>query len=308
MTSPLISILIPTYKRPRELARLLDSLHRDLGARRDVVIIVADNDKTQSAETVVKSYAERSHQAVDYRVAPEPGVSNARNVAMDGVQSRYVLFLDDDMEVVPPYTQTLLDTAQELGSTLTFAPAIAQLPEGAAHLSEWLGPLFSRTRSGPTGIITKTFGTGGCLVDLDRMTLSDPIFDPELNETGGEDDEFFQGLIDQGGRVGWCAETKAWEHVPPHRANRAYLWSRHFAFGQAPSREAADDGLRGLPKVIMWMMVGGLQILINAPLYYFLRLTGHPKQISHLGRMAQGVGKVFWWDGFSPKLYGANAQ
>ncbi|MGB6229755.1 MAG: glycosyltransferase, partial [Litorimonas sp.] len=206
-----ITIVIPTFRRPADLDRLLDSIAADIGDRTDVAIVVADNDAVGSARTVVQRFADRAEQAVEYRIAPEPGVSNARNKGMESVESRYVLFLDDDMEVVPPYLDPLLDASRRLGTGLTFAPAVARLPDGAESVAEWLIPLFSRVLPGDTRIVSETLGTGGCLVDLQGLSLSSPVFDPELNEVGGEDDAFFAALIAQGARVGWCAEATAWE-------------------------------------------------------------------------------------------------
>lgn len=303
-----VTIVIPTFKRPDDLARLLSSIQEDLGTRTDVSIVVADNDAARSAEATVERFQAEMAQPVEYRVAPIPGVSNARNAGMDGLTSRYVLFLDDDMEVVAPYLDPLLETAQTLGTALTFAPAIASLPDGTEEMAEWLTPLFSRVFEGETRVVTETLGTGGCLVDLEGIALPSPIFDPALNEVGGEDDAFFNHIIRQGGTVGWCAETKAWEHVPPHRATPDYLWKRHFAFGQTPTREAADLGLRGLPAILKWTVVGGVQTALHGFLYLTHRGLGKPSHIGHMGRLAQGLGKIFWWDGLSPRLYGSKAR
>ena len=301
----MISIVIPTFKRPDDLARLLDSIHADTGAREDVVLIVADNDREGSARAAVEAFTARTGRAVDYDVEAEPGVSNARNNAMRRVDSRYVLFLDDDMEVVAPYLDTMMDTARELGTAITFGASVAKLPDGTQAWETWLSPLFSRVFEGRTRVVDATLGTGGCLVDLSGMALPSPVFDPALNEVGGEDDAFFAHLIAQGGTVGWCAEALAWEHVPPHRATPRYLWSRHFAFGQTPTREAADESVLG---VVKWMAVGAVQAAVHGPLYLCKRITGRPSHIGHLGRLAQGVGKILWWDSLSPRLYGRKAR
>lgn len=304
----LISIVIPTFKRPSDLTRLLTSIHADIGARDDVAIIVADNDVKETARPAVEAFRSETGRPVTYTVAPEPGVSNARNAAMACVASRYVLFLDDDMEVVPPYLEPLMAAQDRLGTTITFAPAVAALPQGTESWTPWLSPLFSRVFDGPTRIVTDTLGTGGCLIDLKSMTLPSPVFDPALNEVGGEDDAFFNALIEQGGTVGWCADTKAWEHVPPHRATLSYVWRRHFAFGQTPAREAADRGLSGSVSIIKWMAIGGFQAIIHGIGFLAMKVTGRPASVGQWGRLAQGVGKIFWWDGLSPRLYGANAR
>jgi glycosyltransferase involved in cell wall biosynthesis len=303
-----ISIVIPTFKRPADLMRLLQSLHLDIGGRKDVHFIIADNDKAGSAKPAVDRFEAETGRSIEYVVEPNPGVSNARNAAMARVKTRYVLFLDDDMSVIAPFLDPLMAASQTLGTAITFAPIQAALPETAEVWAKWLAPLFSRERDGPTRIIDDAYGTGGCLIDLDGLTLPCPIFDPALNEVGGEDDAFFATLQQQGAKMGWCADVLALEHVPEHRTTRDYVWRRHFAFGQTPAREAADRGIGGWPAIAKWMIIGGLQTSVHAPVYAVKRGLGRPSAIGHLGRLAQGVGKIFWWDGLSPKFYGAQAQ
>ncbi len=303
-----VTIVIPTFRRPADLSRLLSSIDADVGGRSDVRVVVVDNDAAGSAGEAARAASDALRLDIDYSVEPSPGVSNARNAAMARVRSRFVLFLDDDMEVVPPFLDPMMETARKLDAALTFGRAVANLPEGSTHLMQWLGPLFSRDLDRPTALVSETLGTGGCLVDLHGIALPSPVFDPAFNEVGGEDDHFFAQVRAQKDRVAWCQEAFAWEHVPPHRATPDYLWRRHFAFGQTPSQEAADRGLVGAPKVAFWMAVGSVQAALHGLSYGALKLLGRPAHLSALGRCAQGVGKVLWWDGLSPRLYGSAAK
>ena len=300
--NPIIAIVIPTYKRPDTLERLLRSVARDIEGRTDTVVIVADNDAARSAEMIVNSISSELDMPIDYTVAPDPGVSNARNAGMARVRSRYVLFLDDDMEVVPPYLQPLLDTSKALGSALTFAPAVAALPNGSEGMEEWLAPLFSRVLTGETRLVKKTLGTGGCLVDLKGIDLPSPIFDPAMNETGGEDDAFFHHVTGQGGTIGWCADTKAWEHVPPHRATAGLclassfrLWSGTDAGGRRKRRQRSIRHRQMDDRRFCADPAARLTV------YAVHSALRRPSRIEHLGRLAQGLGKVFWWDGLNAR-------
>lgn len=303
-----VTIVVPTFRRPDSLERLLRSVLNDIEARDDVAIVVADNDVKQSAEETVKRLSDDFGRDIDYTVAPDPGVSNARNAGMARVNSRYVLFLDDDMEVRPNFVGPMLAASQSLNAAITFAPIEAVLPDGMEHMIDWIGPMFSRRIGGETRLIDEAMGTGGCLLDMDGLSLPSPIFDPALNEVGGEDDALFAAIFAQGGKSAWCSEVTALEHVPPHRSTLGYLWARQFAFGQTPSREAADRGLSGLLSVLKWMMVGAAQVGLHGLAFVGLKIANRPSAIGQFGRLAQGVGKIFWWDGLSPKFYGANAR
>lgn len=303
-----ITIVIPTYKRPDSLERLLRSVLSDVEDMNTVDIVVADNDVTESARDTVSKLVEAYGRPINYTVAPEPGVSNARNAGMSRVSSRYVLFLDDDMEIEPGFVAPLLATSQTFKAAMTFAPIRAVLPDDLKHMTDWIGPMFSRQIGGDSRTIDEAMGTGGCLLDLKGITLPSPIFDPALNEVGGEDDALFASIFAQGGTSAWCADVTALEHVPPHRATVQYLWARQFAFGQTPSRYAADRGLSGVPSVLKWMCVGAAQSVLHGLAFLGLKLANKPSAFGQLGRLAQGVGKIFWWDGLSPKFYGSKAR
>lgn len=303
-----VTIIIPTFRRPNSLRRLLLSVENDLQGNKSIPLIIVDNDIEEGARIVVEEFREQTGLQIDYRVAPVPGVSNARNVGMEGLKTPCVLFLDDDMEVVAPYLEPLLRTAATFETALTFAPAVAKLPPQSRALSHWLGPLFSRVIDGPSRIIVDTLGTGGCLVNLDGFNIPTPPFDPSMNEIGGEDDAFFDHIVSQRGTVGWCAEAKAWEHVPPHRATLRYLFRRSFAYGQSPSKTASEQGLSGIPSLVIWMFIGFIQGLYHGTLLILKTVFRRPSRIYNLSKFAEGLGKIFWGVGFSPRFYGSLAQ
>ena len=117
--SKLVTIVVPTFRRPDSLKRLLLSILNDISSRDDVTIVVADNDVAESARETVETI-DKTHQAqLIYTVAPDPGVSNARNAGMAHVSSRYVLFLDDDMEITPNFLGPLLDASRTLNAAMT---------------------------------------------------------------------------------------------------------------------------------------------------------------------------------------------
>ncbi|WP_371397553.1 glycosyltransferase family 2 protein [Fretibacter rubidus] len=303
-----ISVIVPTYKRPDDILRALGSIIDQDTDGRPYEIIVADNDPAGSAETAVLALIDANPQTrVIYTHVPDPGVSNARNGALTQAQGRYIIYLDDDMEAHPRWIAELVIAANHYDAPIVFGPVIAQMPDGDNPLYPHMQPLFCRTGNFADGIIKKTFGTGGCLIDHGRTSLPDPVFDPSLNEVGGEDDALFAHILGHGGRIAWTTKANAIEHIPTHRATPAYVWKRNFAFGQAPTQSAADHGWAGAPSVLKWMGVGIVQTITRAPIYAFQRLTGNPHFVHSYGRLSQAVGKVIWFSGFSPRLYGVDA-
>jgi len=181
------------------------------------------------------------------------------------------------------------------------------MPSKDDPLNPFMEPFFARIADAPEGYITKCLGTGGCLLDLSLCNMPSPAFNPIHNETGGEDDALFHHLQNHGAKVAWASNAKSYEIVPASRATPKYMWKRNFAFGQGPTQEQADKGLRGGFGVLRWMMVGAMQFCVYGPMTLALKLAGKPKYIHYQNRTAQALGKVFWWNSFQQKLYGTSA-
>lgn len=303
-----ISIIVPTYKRPEDITRALGSAVTQDTGRYSFEIIVADNDPLGSAYDAVHAIMGRNAKVdLIYIHVPEPGVSNARNGALKVAKGRFLIFLDDDMEANADWAFQLADAAERLSSAIVFGPVEAVMPDGDNPLYPHMQPLFSRTGDFADGHINALFGTGGCLIDRGQCSLPSPAFDPTLNEVGGEDDAMFAHILAQGAKIGWTTKAIAVEHIPTHRSTPAYVWTRNFAFGQGPSQNEADKGFSGAFGVMKWMGVGVVQAFIYGPQYLLRRVLGRADYIRSYARLSQAIGKVLWFDGFSPRLYGANA-
>ena len=300
-----ISIIIPTFRRPDGIKIALESVLEQDSTGRIMEIVVADNDPNAGAQDYVTTIAETSDLPIIYKHIPEPGVSNARNGALEIARGRYIIFLDDDMEATEGWVEQFLNVSEKYNAGIVFLPAIAAMPDPNDPLNQYMAPFFSRVFDAPEGIMDHCLGTGGCMLDLDLCQMPSPAFDPALNEVGGEDDFLFNHLMDTGTKVAWSPDALAHEHVPAKRATPEYLWTRNFAFGQGPTQSAADKGVKGILEIIKWMCVGAVQLLVYGSIYLVLRALGKPLFMKYLARTAQSLGKILWWGNFTPRLYGA---
>lgn len=96
--APTISVLVCTYRRPRGLQRLLDSLVGQVKGRtgREIVVV---NDGTHDAayEAVLAPFRD----AIRYhRLEDNVGIAAARNISAALARNDYLVFTDDD--TVPP--------------------------------------------------------------------------------------------------------------------------------------------------------------------------------------------------------------
>ena len=303
-----ITIIIPTYKRPRGLDAALLTLVDQKVTSQKFEIVISDNDPDGGAADYVKKLAAKNTAAeIIYVHAKDPGVCNARNAAMEKARGRFLVFVDDDMEVTEGWVQNMVDLLLKYDVGIAFSDVTARMHTKTDPKITAMIPLFSRTMSKPEGLIDDFLGMGGAALDTSLMTFPDPPFNPALNDVGGEDDFLFYELASQGVKTAWSPNFSAYEIIPESRATFDYVWKRNFAFGQGPTQLAADRGVKGIPKVIYWMIVGTGQMVVFGGQYILYRLLGRDDAVQRYARLSQAIGKVLWWDGFKPRLYGKNA-
>lgn len=303
-----ISIIMPTYKRPKGLARALSSLVKQKLTTSNFEIIISDNDPDGSAKPYIETMqANHPDIKIIYVHATNPGVCNARNAAMEKFSGRFLVFVDDDMEAPPDWTENMVDLLKKYDAGIAFSDVTARMHDDTDPKIRAMIPLFSRTLEQPEGFIEQFLGMGGAALDTDKMTLPSPPFDPALNDIGGEDDVLFHQLKEQGVKTVWSPNFSAYEDIPASRATYEYIWKRNFAFGQGPTQTAADRGIKGTFKVIFWMLVGCAQVVIYGCKYLLFKAQNKDTAIQPYARLSQAVGKILWWDGFRPRLYGANS-
>jgi len=303
-----ISIVIPTFQRPDGIKTALNSILIQNPGNHPLEIVVADNDPSGSARLYIEDFAKSCQYDVTYIHVPQPGVSNARNGALEHVRGRFIIFLDDDMQAREGWLETLLNTCLKYKAGIVFSAAIAKMPNPGDPRNKYMAPFFSSLfHNRKEGLVNETLGTGGCLLDLNYCELPSPPFDTSLNETGGEDDILFDYLRRNGTKTAWSPEAMSWEIVPASRATPQYIWARNFAFGQGPTNIHASRGLRGLPGIIRFMTTGTIQLCLYTPICLVLKAVNHPAYVEYLARTARGLGKVFWSESLSPKFYGSAA-
>ncbi len=101
----LVSAIIPTYKRPREIARSVNSVLAQ--THRPLELFVIDDGSGDETPDVLRSFEARAKDAdVAYiwATVPNGGAGPARNAGMQRARGEYLAFLDDDDEWVPGKT------------------------------------------------------------------------------------------------------------------------------------------------------------------------------------------------------------
>jgi glycosyltransferase involved in cell wall biosynthesis len=99
MGGPLVSLIVPTFERPRSLELVLRSIERQRElSDGDLEIVVADDGSQDATAEVVQLFRDRSRFKVLYTTHPHEGFQLART-RNDGVRASsapYLVFLDGD--------------------------------------------------------------------------------------------------------------------------------------------------------------------------------------------------------------------
>lgn len=107
-----ISVLIPSYRRPRDLRRCLDALFGQTIIPDEVVVArrISDEDSAM----VLADFAEQGHeQLIDAIVGPKDNLVTSMNAGLQQTTSDLVALTDDDTEPPAQWIERLCDSFQD---------------------------------------------------------------------------------------------------------------------------------------------------------------------------------------------------
>ncbi|MBF4623414.1 glycosyltransferase [Clavibacter sp. VKM Ac-2872] len=236
-------VAILTYRRPDDIravlplvaaqaAELREAAEVDPALPRAVRIVVVDNDPAGGAGAAVEDAASASPMPIAYVHEPTPGISAARNRALDAAADDDLLvFLDDDERPDPGWLAALVRARQATGSAGVAGPVRS---EYEVEPDAWVraGGFFVRRRPA-TGTRLEVAATNNLLLDLRAVRAAGLRFDVDLGTQGGEDTLFTRQLVASGGLLTWCAEAGVVDVVPRARTTRRWVVLRAFSSGNS---------------------------------------------------------------------------
>jgi len=286
-----ISVCICTYKRPELLRQLLIELGRqDTAELFGYSIVVADNDRAESARSVVRVFSENSQIAVNYCVEPEQNIALARNKALENASGDFVAFIDDDELPARNWLLTLFETCNRYRADGVLGPV---KPRFEHMPPQWVmkGKFYERPtyetgfvidwKKGRTGnVLLRKRIIGGCKQAFRTDFLT------------GEDQDFFRRMIEKGHVFIWCNEAVAYELVPPVRWSRWFMLRRALLRGKIalvhPSSDALDIA-KSLVAIPMYTLLLPIMFLLGQHVFmkYLIKIFDH-------------LGKIFALIGIDP--------
>ena len=243
----MIAVAVCTYKRPRDLARLLDAFS-GLRAPHDTAFVVVDNDgQDPQVEVIVTRFRERTGSLVRYVIEREPGISAARNAAIRAVRNmgaEYVAMLDDDEWPPVGWLDALLATQRRTGAKIVGGPVRPVFSETRAKMRQ-----HARFWSVEAEFLNgKPFVYCTCnfLLELAAASfLGAEPFDQAFGISGGGDTVFFRALANAGVPMAWSEDAWIYEEIPDSRASVSWLRKRRYRMGNVAYRWEIETPVKG---------------------------------------------------------------
>jgi succinoglycan biosynthesis protein ExoM len=296
------SIVIPTYRRPDDLARTIDSVLTQQGIATSFEILVVDNDPDGSAQPVVRVIAAHNSVPIRYVHEKRPGISHARNTGVARAAGRYLAFLDDDEQADPHWLAHFFAALQRFGADAVVGPVLPRFPAGA-HIDAYRQHVYTRDAKVPTGTALLRWNIGNSIFDKARCFVGPEPFLPRLGRTGGEDTVFLRQLTRRGCKMVWCGEAVVWETVPADRLEPDYLLRRAFRGAQTTTFVCTIVKPRELGRALRLMAAGCVQVAVYGPMALALKVMNHERWLPVMAKAVGGLGKLLWHPSLHLRMY-----
>jgi len=250
-----VVICVPTYRRPKQLARLLMALAAQRGVDRLDILIGNNDDRDLSTYPELCDATLPAFRSIQVGTR---GVSAVRNALVAEVlntrqEVRWIACLDDDQLPSQGWLAALLAAGERFDADLVGGPVTRTIEaptfwsHGAADTS------YLPTVEGPTATLNEA---GNLLLSTRFLrSIGRPPFSLEYGRTGGEDYEFFLHAKSRAARIVWAPAAQVDEPLPQDRLTlRSYTW-RFYAIAAYQARadrryprcvaRGARDRLRG---------------------------------------------------------------
>ena len=290
MYLPHISVCICTYKRERLLRLLMDNLReQETGGNFTYSVVVADNDRAESARKVVADFSKGSSVPVTYCVEPQQNIALTRNRALEHVTGEYVAFIDDDEFPGKDWLLTLFNALHKYKADGALGPV---KPHYETPPPDWvLRGKFHERPCYPTGFqIDWHKGRTGNVLLKRSIFPPGPAFEPKF--LTGEDQDFFRRMIANGHVFVWCNDAVAYEVVPPIRWNRRFMLQRALLRGKVSVRHPTFSSVD-----VCKSLMAAPAYLLSLPLLFCL---GHHLFMKYLISFCDHSGRILALVGIDP--------
>jgi glycosyltransferase involved in cell wall biosynthesis len=226
----MVTVAICTWNRCDLLRQTLTRMMElDVPATVRWELLIVNNNSTDATDQVIREFADRL--PIRSVVELKPGLSQARNCAIDAARGDWLFFTDDDVLVATDWLSA-------------FASAVARHPEAAVAggpIDPWFpveppGDLvgaYPELKKGfcgvdhdvPEGFVSREHWVFGANMAIRRSALNGLRFNTNVGGRLplGDETDFIDRARQQGGKVLWVPAMRVRHYVDPSRMTVEYL-------------------------------------------------------------------------------------
>lgn len=248
---PHFSVIVPSFDRPADLVRCLESLTR-LDYPRDRFDVVVAIDGTGKPPDPV---LERLRQALDLTVCvlPHAGPAAARNAAVERATGQFLAFTDDDCTPAADWLRKLAARFAASAGCLIGGRTVNVLPNRYAAASQLLTE-FLYSCYNPDHGRARLVASNNLAVSAEAFRAVGG-FDTAYARAGGEDRDLCERWLRLGCSIQFAPEAVVYH---AHPMSFASFWRQHFNYGRGSClyyrrRSWLRDGLLGCGRLSFYV-------------------------------------------------------
>ena len=229
---PRFSVIVPTHRRPEQLAQCLDALGR-LDYPRDgyEVVIVDDGSGAPLADVIARA---RGHVDVTLIVSPENrGPARARNLGAAAARGELLAFTDDDCAPAADWLRVLdaclaVDPDALIGGRTVNGLADNHYAAASQLLIDYLYEYYHDRANGGDGPRARFFTSNNLALSATGFREAG-AFDETFPLAAAEDREFCDRWLHQGRRMRYAPEAIIRHY---HHSSLRMFWRQHAHYGR----------------------------------------------------------------------------
>jgi GT2 family glycosyltransferase len=220
------SIIIPTYRRPKQLAACLESVAQLQYPREAFEVLVVDDGSQMPLDDAVRAFRDKIN--VTLLTQKHGGPAAARNTGAQRAKGKFLAFTDDDCAPSPNWLQALAKRVATSPDCLIGGHTVNALvdnPYSAASqmLLDYLYSYFNTSRGAGSFL-----ASGNICMPADRFRAIGG-FDANFPNPAAEDREFCDRWVHSGYRLTYAPEAIV-HHA--HSLTLLTFWRQHFRYAR----------------------------------------------------------------------------
>jgi glycosyltransferase involved in cell wall biosynthesis len=302
-----VTVAICSFNRAESLRLTLDSLAA-MEVSTDITweVVIVNNNSTDHTDDVIKEYGDRLPVRREFE--PRPGLSNARNRAIDAARGEYILWTDDDVLVDAAWLSAYVGAFRRWPEAAVFGGRI--VPRYETPVAKWVlqsegstfGPYAIRNfgdNAQPLSVpeYRLPFGANFAIRAAEQRAFRyNPCLGVAPNRHRMHDEtDVIKRLLESGAIGYWIPEAMVEHRIGRERQTVRYVANFFAAEGETDAFQNAATApatpfLFGIPRMI-WP-----RLIVWGALYHLHRLVSPaPVWVSYLRSFAYFRGMYRYW-------------